>query len=112
MNPHYLWLAETLELIFFFSGPAIAIVIAYRALRERRGKSKPKPYGMRCIAAATTAVVLFGLARWMNAEVSSPLYFVQLACALLSLLAFGAAMGYFVPVLVNWWRWHSTTRAK
>jgi hypothetical protein len=48
----------------------------------------------------------------MNAEVSSPLYFVQLACALLSLLAFGAAMGYFVPVLVNWWRWHSTTRAK
>jgi len=109
MNPHYHWLTEGLELItFFFIAPALAIVIACRAWRKR---ANPERHGMRCVASGGAALVLFGVARWLDADIATPQYFLQLACALLSFLLFGACVGHFFSVLLRIWHWHNSTRA-
>jgi len=111
MNPHYLWLTEGLELLtFFVIGPAFAIVIAYRAWREKEHTSNPKRYGMQCVVSGGAALLLFALAKWIDADVRTPQYFLQLTCVLLSLLSFGVCMGCFFSVLLNLRRWHNTTR--
>lgn len=111
MNPHYLWMTETLELLTFFAvAPAFAILIAYRAWREKDQKVEPKQYGMRCVLSGTTAVLLLGFARWLNAGVGTPQYFLQLTCTLLSFLFLGVCVGCGFSLFLVWWRWHNTTR--
>ena len=108
MNPHYHWLTEGLELItFFFIAPALSIVIAYKTWRER---TNPKRYGVRCIAFGGAALVLFGFAKWLDADIRTPQYFLQLACVLLSLLLFGGCVGCFFSVLLRASHWHKSTR--
>lgn len=112
MNPHYLWLTEGLELLtFFVFGPALAFVIAYKAWREKKLAANPKRYGMWCIVAAVVAVILFALAKWIDADVRTPQYFLQLSCLLLSLLSFGVCQGLLFSVLLDMWRWHQKTRS-
>jgi hypothetical protein len=90
MSPHYLWLTEGLELLtFFLIVPAVAIVIAYRAWRERENASNPRRHGMRCVVSGRSALLLFALANWIDAGVRTPQYFLQRAFVLLSLLALG-----------------------
>ncbi len=109
MNPHYHRLAEGLELItLFFIAPALAIVIAYKAWRER---ASPKQYGMRCFASGGAAVVLFTFAKWIDADIRTPQYLLQLACAPLSFLLFGVCIGSFFSVLLRMRYWHKSTRA-
>jgi len=109
MNPHNHWITEGLELItFFFIAPALAIVIAYRAWRER---ANPKKYGTRCVASGGAALVLLAVVKWLDADIRTPQYFLQLAFALLSFLLFGACVGYFFSVLLDMWRWRNSTRA-
>lgn len=110
MNPHYLRLTEGLELLtFLIFGPVLSIVVAYKTWREREHR---KRYGMRCLAFAVACLLLFALAKSMHADVRTSQYFLQLTCVLLSFLSFGMAQGYFFSVLLNWWRWHNTTRLK
>jgi hypothetical protein len=107
MIPHYHWLTEGSELItLFFIGPALAIAIAYKAWRER---AIAKQHGMRCVASGGAALVLFGVAKWLDADIRTPQYFLQLACALLSFLLFGSCVGYFFSVLLRMWHWHNST---
>jgi hypothetical protein len=109
MNPHYHWLTEGLELMtFFFVAPALSIVIAYKAWRER---ANPKQYGMHCVVSGGTALVLFGLAKWLDADIRTPRYFLYLGCVLLSFLSFGVCIGYFFSVLLRIWHWNNSTRA-
>jgi hypothetical protein len=113
MNPHYLWLTEGLELLtFFVVAPALAIVVAYRAWRATATDHTPNPkrYGTQCVVSGGAALLLFALARWIDADVRTPQYFLQLTCVLLSLLSFGVCMGCFFSVLLDLWRWHNTTR--
>jgi len=111
MKPHYFWLAEALELVTFFAiAPGLAVVIAYREWRDRKNTVKPKQYGMRCIWTGGAAALLLGLAKWIGADVGTPLYFLQLTCVLLSLLLFGMCEGYAISLLLGVWRWHKTTR--
>jgi hypothetical protein len=67
-------------------------------------------YGIVCVASGVTAFLLFGFAKWMNADVRTAQYFWQLACVLLSGLLFGVFMGCGFSVLLRLWRWHKTTR--
>jgi peptidoglycan/LPS O-acetylase OafA/YrhL len=107
MNPHYHWLTEGMELItFFFIAPALAFVIAYKTWRER---ANPKQYGMRCIAFGGAALVLFGVAKWLDADIGAPQYFLQLACVLLGFLFLGVCVGCFFSVLLHMWYWHKST---
>jgi hypothetical protein len=111
MSPHYLRLTEALELLaFFVIAPALGIVIAERAWRERARSLNPKRDGMRCVASSGAALSLFGLARWIDADVRTPQYFLQLTCVLLSLLSLGVSMVCFFSVLLSSWRWHKGTR--
>jgi hypothetical protein len=106
-----LWLTEALELLtFFVIAPALGIVIAYRAWRGREHNLNTKRDGMRCVAFGVAALLLFGFARWIDADVRTPQYFLQLTCALLSFLSLGVGTGYCFSVLLGSWRWHKTTR--
>jgi hypothetical protein len=111
MNPHYLWMTEGLELLtLFVIGPALGIVIAYRAWREKRHNHDSRRYGTRCIALGLAALLLFGFAKWLNADVRTAQYFLQLVSFLLSILSFSACTGYFFSVLLDLWEWQKTTR--
>lgn len=111
MNPEYLWLTESIELLaFFVLMPAIAIVIAYAAWHGKPQNVSPKLYGTVCVASGVTASPLFLIAKWLNADVRTAQYFLQFACLLLGLLLFGVCMGCGFPVLLHFWRWHKATR--
>lgn len=111
MNPDHLWLTEAIELLtFFVLMPAIAIAIAYAAWRRSPQNFSPKRYRTVCVASGVTASLLFVLAKWMNSDVRTAQYFLQLACLLFALLLFGVSMGCGVPVLIHFWRWHKATR--
>lgn len=113
MNPDYLWLADALQfLTFFVVGPAIAIAIAYAVWRGKLQNSNPERCGILCFVSGVIAVLLFGFAKWINADIRTPEYLLQLACFLLSGLLFGVFMGYGCAVLLGFWRWHKTTRLK
>jgi len=111
MNPDYLWLTGAMELLtFFVVGPVLAIAIAYAAWRGIPQNFSPRRYGTVCIASGVTAFLLFGLAKWMNADVRTPQYFLQFTCFLTSGLLFGVFMGSGSSVLLRLWRWHKATR--
>jgi hypothetical protein len=111
VNPNYLWLTEAIEVLtFFVLMPAIAIAIAYAAWRGKPQNVSPRQYGTVCVASGVTASLVFVLVKWMNADVRTAQYFLQLACLLLSLLLFGVSMGCGVPVLLHFWGWHKATR--
>jgi hypothetical protein len=113
MNPHYLWLTEGLELLTLFAfGPALGAFVAYRAWREGRHNPVPQRHGTRCVALGLAALLLFGFAKWLNADVRAPQYFLQLASFLLSILAFNACWGFFFSVLLDLWKWQKATRMR
>jgi hypothetical protein len=111
MNPKYLWLTDALQLLtFFIVGPVLAIAIGYGAWRRTPQNFDLKRHGIVCVASGIAAFLLFGFAKWMNADVRTAQYFLQLACVLLSGLLFGVYMGYGFCVLVGLLRWHNKTR--
>ncbi len=113
MNPDYLWLAGATQLLtFFVIGPVLAIAIAFNIWRTKRQDLRPQRYGMVGVASGMTSVALLGFAKWMNADIRTPQYFLQLACVLFSGLLFGVFMGCGFPVLLSSWRWHKKTRLK
>jgi hypothetical protein len=113
MNPNYLWLTGAMQLLtFFVVGPVLAIAIAYAAWRGKPQDFNRERYWMVCVASGMAAFLLFGFAKWMNADVRTAQYFLQLACVLLSGLLFGVFMGCGFSVLLGLWRWHNTTRLK
>jgi len=90
MNPHYFWLADAMQLLtFFVVGPFLAIAIAYAGWKGKPERVNTRRYAIVCVGAGATAVLLFALGKWLNADVRSPQYFLQLACVLLSGLLFG-----------------------
>jgi hypothetical protein len=94
MNPEYLWLTGAMQLLtFFVVGPALAIAIAYGAWRGKQQNLNPVRYGMLCITSGVAAFLLFGFAKWINADVRTAQYFLELACVLLSGLFFGVFVG-------------------
>jgi hypothetical protein len=112
MNPHYHWVTELLELLtFLVIGPVLGIIIAYRAWRQRANINR-KRCAIRCIASGGTAILLFAFAKWIDADIRTPLYFVQLACVLVCFLLLGVCVGYGFSVLLGAWRWHNATRLK
>jgi len=111
MNPQYLWLTDAVQLLtFFVVGPVLGIAIAYAAWRGKPQNTNPKRYGLVCVASGVTASLLFALAKWINADVRTAHYFLQLACFLVSGLLFGVFMGSGCSVLLGLWRWHGSTR--
>ena len=113
MNPDYLWLTGAMQLLtFFFVGPLLAVAIAYATWRGKPQNFNPRRYGTVCVTSGMTAFLLFGFAKWMNADVRTVQYFLQSTCVLLSGLLFGVCMGSFFSVLLHVWRWHKTTQAE
>lgn len=111
MKPHHLWLTDAVQLLtFFLIGPAVGAVIAYKAWREREHSLNVKQNGMRCFTSGGAALLLIGLAKWIDADVRTPLYFLQLTCMLLGFLLLGASTGCGVSLFLGIWRWHKTTR--
>jgi hypothetical protein len=111
MNPEYLWLAGVIQLLtFFVVGPVLAIAIGYAAWRGKPKDFNPKRYGIVCVTSGATAVLLIVFAKWMNADVRTAQYFLQLSCVLLSGLLFGVFMGCGFSVLLSLLDWHKATR--
>ena len=111
MNADCLWLTGALQLLtVFVIGPAIAIAVAYAASHGKLKGFNPQRYVKLCVASAVSAVLLWVLAKWINADIRTPQYFLQLACVLLGGLLFGVAMGFFFPVLLHVLRWHKATQ--
>lgn len=111
MNPHYLWLADAMQLPAFFAvGPVLAIAIACAGWKGKPESFDTRRYAIVCVASGVTAVLLFAFGKWLNADIRSPQYFLQLACVLLSGLLFGVYIGCGFPVLLGIERWHKTTR--
>jgi drug/metabolite transporter (DMT)-like permease len=95
MNPHYHWLTEGLELFtFFFIAPALATVIAHKAWQER---ANPKQYGMRCVASGGVALLLCGVAKWLDADIRSPRYFFAIGLCSSQLSFVWCVSGTFSP---------------
>jgi hypothetical protein len=111
MNPDYLWFADATQLLtLFVISPLLAIVIALKAFRATPHELKPKKYGIVCVASGLISVVLVGLAKWMNADIRTPQYLLQLAGIVLGGLLLGVSMGCGFRVLLSFWRWHKATR--
>ena len=107
MNPHYLWLTESLEVLTILGiAPAVAIVIALRTWRDAR----PGSHVMSCVASGGVAFVLIGFAQWMNADIRSPLFFLQLACTITGFVLLGVWMGYGFSLLVGLLRFHNSSK--
>jgi hypothetical protein len=113
MNPDYLWLTGAIQLLtFFVGGPVLAIAIAYAAWRQETQTFNSRRYGMVCVASGLTATMLFVFAKWLNADVRTPQYFMQLASVLLGNLLLGVFMGCGFSALLQVWRWHKATRLR
>jgi hypothetical protein len=111
MNPRYLGMAEALELVTLLGlGPALALVIAYKAWREK--DPNPKKSGLQCMISGAVALLLLGYVRGRGVDVRSAQYLLQLACSLLSFLLIGVFMGCGFGVLLDVWRWHNRTQLK
>ena len=111
MNPDYLWLADALQLLdFFVVGPVLAIAIAYAAWRGIPRSFNSERFGMVCVGSGVTACLLFVFAKWLNADVRTPQYFLQLASVLLSGPLFGVFMGCGGVLVLRMWLWHRATR--
>jgi len=61
------------------------------------------------VASCVTALLLFGFAKWMNADPVSVQYFLQFACVLASLLLWGLFMECGFCEFLRIWRWHRRT---
>ncbi len=110
MNPrYYLWLTDALQLLaMFVVGPIVGIVIAYKAWR---GQSENlSRYRNPCLASTLSAAVLLVFAAWLNADVKTFQYFVQVACIVLGGLSLWVASGCGVAILLRTWYWHKETR--
>ena len=113
MNPDYLWFTGAIELLtFFVVGPVLAIAVAYTAWRKKPQDFNAGRYGMLCVVSGAIAFLLFVFAKWLNADVRTPRYFLQLAAILLSGLLFGLFMGYGFSALLRVLRWHKATRLR
>jgi predicted permease len=111
MNPKYLWLTDAMLLVTFYVVlPGIAIVIAYAARRGEPQSFNVQRYGLVCVASIVASFLLFLVAKWINADVRTPQYFLQLGSVLASLLLLGVATGCGFPILLHMWRWHKATR--
>ena len=113
MNPNYLVLTGALQLLtFFVIGPAIGVAIASGAWRGKSPRFDPERYGVLCLAAGVAALLLFGIAKWMNADVRTARYLLQVVCVLLGGLLFGVCMGCGFSIILRRWRSNKTTRQR
>jgi len=111
MNPDYLWLTTAIELLTFFAiGPVLAVVIAYAAWRGKPRTFVFRRYGTLWVASGVAALLLLAFAKWIDADVRTAQYFLQLASVLLSGLLFGVCSGCGLAVLLRLWHWHQRTR--
>ena len=111
MNPKYLWLTDAMQLLTFFGiGPALAIAITYKAWRGKPENLNLGRYVTLCVTSGVAASLLIWVAKWMDADVRTAMYFLQLACVFLSGLLFGVCMGCGWSLLLRMWYWHKTTR--
>ena len=111
MNPSYLWITGALELMaLFVAAPVLAIAIAWGAWKGKLKAFSTKQCAAVWIASFVVTALLFGVANWINADVRTPQYFLQLACFLFGCLSAGVFMGCGCVVLLSSWRWHRRTR--
>jgi len=117
MNPKYVWVTEGIELLtLFVIMPGLSLVTAYASWRGKSKSFNREWYGTLCVASGVASVVLFGLAKWMNADVRSAQYLLQLVCFLFSCLLFGVCVGCCFSVLLRMclrmWQWHKSTHLR
>jgi hypothetical protein len=105
VNP-VIWLTDAIQILtFFVIGPVLAAAIAFSALRGILQNAMPERFRVLCVASGATAFLRFAFAKWINADVRTPWYFLQVACVLFSGLRFGVFMGCGASVLLRSSRW-------
>jgi hypothetical protein len=114
MNPEYLWITETTELVAFFGvGPALAITIAYLSWRGRPRRFSPELYAIACVVSGVTGLLLLAVAK-RPVDVRTAQYFLQFFSGLIGSLLLWAFIGCGFPVVLHLlsylWRWHRRTR--
>lgn|SRR5512146_1017754 len=114
MTPDYLWLTGALEVLTLFAvGPVLGFLIAHAAWSGKPERLNPQRYGDDRVLFVTFGVVatlLLVFAKWLNADVRTAQYFLQVACFLVGGLFFEVATGCCFSVLLRLFRWHKATR--
>ena len=111
MNPDYLPLVDALELLTVFGiGPLLACAIAYVAWSGKPPTFTARQWRLVCAASGALALLLFAFAKWLDADVRTPQFFLQLAAVLAFGLLWGVFMGAGAAVLLDVWRFHKRTR--
>ncbi len=111
MNPDYLWVTEGLQLIAMLGVmPLLALAIGYVAWRGKSPFFKSGRYRIIGLASLIASLLLFGLAHWIDADVRSAEYFVELGVFVLSVVLFGVAIGCGFGEFLRMWRWHRRTK--
>src|SRR5437588_3982161 len=101
MNPEYLRITETAELVVFFGvGPALAITIGYLSWRRKPRRFNPQQYAMACVTSVVAAFLLLVIAQ-RPVDVRTTQYFLHFFCALLGGLLLWVFMGCGFPVVLH-----------
>ena len=114
MNPKYLPLVDALEFLTVFGiGPLLACAIAYAAWSRKPRTFTARQWRLVCVASGVAALLLFAFAKWLDADVRTSQFFLQLAAVLVFGLLWGVFMGAGAAVLLDVlpaaWRFHKRT---
>jgi hypothetical protein len=116
MNPEYLRITETTELVAFFGvGPVLAITIAYLSWRGKPRRFNPGLYAITYVLSVLTGVLLLVVGK-RPVDVRTAQYFLQFFCGVLGSLLLWVSIGCGFPVVLHllsyFWSWHSRTRLR
>lgn len=92
-----LWLLDLMLLfILFILAPLIAALIARAAWKGKPANFSREKYFICLVACAIAACVLMMNAHWLQAEITSAQFLVELICFILGAVLFGVAGGCLV----------------
>jgi hypothetical protein len=96
-----LWILDLLLLfILFVMAPVIAVLIARAAWKGKPNNFNRQKYLIACVGSAIIACVLMVNAHWLQADITTGKFLVELICFILGAVIFGVAGGCLVSSFV------------
>jgi hypothetical protein len=96
-----LWILDLMLLfILFVLAPVIAAVIARAAWKGKPDNFTREKYFLMVVVSAIAACVLMINAHWLQADITTPKFLIELICFILGAVLFGVAGGCLVGFFV------------